>query len=68
MNSGTELRVLDVDETLTFKLGGMLIYLMRSSWRLTMMWTPKSDFSTCPLIYTMDIYLTAFLRALFFGA
>lgn len=30
MNSGTELRVLDVDETLTFKLGGMLIYLMRS--------------------------------------
>lgn len=30
MNSGTELRVLDVDETLTFKLRGMLIYLMRN--------------------------------------
>lgn len=30
MNFGTEFRELDVDETLTFKLRGMLIYLMRN--------------------------------------
>lgn len=65
MNSGTELRVLDVDETLTFKLRGMLIYLMRKRLAADYDVDPKIRFfSASPLVYTMDIYLTEFVRAL----
>lgn len=66
MNSGTELRVLDVDETLTFKLRGMLICLMRNRLAADYDVDPKIRFFLLlhQYILYMDIYLTEFVRAL----